>query len=55
MAAGHAAAEGVSARHPLAALYAGALIATVEAIAALLGFAVLGRFLGLRSRPPPAG
>ncbi len=52
LAGGHALAEGVSARHLLGALLVAALIATIETVAALLGFAVLGRFL--RIRPPRA-
>jgi HAAS len=45
LAAGHGIGEGLSARHPLASLFAGSLIATIEALSALLAFAVLGRFL----------
>jgi hypothetical protein len=50
LAAGHALTEGVSVRHVPGALLAAALIATIEALAVLLGYAVLGRFLGIR--PP---
>lgn len=41
--------EGRLLHHVLRALAAGAVIASVEALASLLGFAVLGRYLGLRS------
>jgi hypothetical protein len=50
-AAGHGLAEGgVSLANLLSGLLGGALIAGVEALAALLGFAVLGRLLGIRTR-----
>jgi hypothetical protein len=50
LAVGHGLSEGgVPVHHVLRALDAGAIIACVEALAALLGFAVLGRYLGLRS------
>jgi hypothetical protein len=45
----HALVEGVNVPHLPGAVLAAALIATIEALAALLGFAVLGRFLGIRS------
>jgi len=49
LAAGHAITEGVSSVHVPGALLAAALLAAIEALAALLGFALLGRFLGIRS------
>ena len=54
LATAHGVAEGVSTHHPLAPVFAGGLIATIEALSALAGFAVLGRFLGLRPRRVPA-
>jgi hypothetical protein len=50
LAAAHGLTEGgLSTHHLLRQLAGGAIIAGVEAAAALLGFAVLGRYLGLRS------
>jgi hypothetical protein len=49
-AAGHGLSDGgLSLSHLLNQLLRGALIAGIEALAALLGFAVLGRFLGIRT------
>jgi HAAS len=48
LAAAHALAEGVSGAHVLGALAAAGLITSVEALASLLGFLVLGRFLAIR-------
>jgi hypothetical protein len=53
LATGHALAKGVSARYLLGALHAAILIAAIETLAALLGFALFGRFLGIR--PPGTG
>jgi hypothetical protein len=50
LAGGHAVSEGVSLHHLAGGLLAAALIAAIEALAVLLGFAVLGRFLAIR--PP---
>jgi len=50
LAATHGIGEGISIHHLGGALIAGALIVTIEAAAALAGFAVLGRFLAIRSR-----
>jgi hypothetical protein len=50
LAAGHGLSEGVAPRHITGAVVAGVLIAGIEALAALIGFAVLGRFLGIRGR-----
>jgi hypothetical protein len=50
LAAAHGIGEGVSARHLRDAIVAGVIIAAIEAAAALTGFAVLGRFLAIRSR-----
>jgi hypothetical protein len=50
LAAGHGLMEGVNPRHITGAVVAGVLIATIEALSALAGFAVLGRFLGIRTR-----
>lgn len=49
VAVGHGVGEGATTDHLPKQLLAGGLIASIEAAAALLGFAVLGRYLGLRS------
>lgn len=49
LAAGHAITEGVSSSRLVGALLAALLLAAIEALAALLGFALLGRFLGIRN------
>jgi len=49
LAAGHAITEGVSSSQLVGALLAAGLIAAIEALAALLGFALLGRVLGIRT------
>jgi hypothetical protein len=46
---GHGVTEEATTNHIARQLGAGAIIASVEALAALLGFAVLGRYLGLRT------
>jgi hypothetical protein len=50
IAAGHGVTEGISAHHVIGALAAAAVITAVEASAALTGFVILGRFLGIRVR-----
>jgi hypothetical protein len=50
VAAAHGIGEGVSRRELGGALIAGMMIATIEAVTALMGFAVLGRFLAIRAR-----
>jgi hypothetical protein len=49
VAIGHGVTEEATSDHIARQLGAGAIIAGVEALAALLGFALLGRYLGLRS------
>lgn len=49
LAAGQAITEGVSSSQLVRALLAAAVIAVIEALAALLGFALLGRFLVIRT------
>lgn len=50
IAATHAVLEGISPHHVVGALLGAAVIVAIETLAALTGFALLGEFLGIRTR-----